>query len=304
MKSVHIQTSTIQNVKIPTITGTGALIIWAMYALLISEILISLPVFETIFFMFGINFLVMLIRLTVTKQWRILKQPLLIWLIGIVGVCGSDFAYVAAMQYAPPAHVDLIEYLWPFLLIICTSFLPQERFTWQHLIGGALALFGVLFLLTSNGEGTEGFQWHYLQGYLYALSAAFIWCGYTLFSRWYQKMPPEMGGMYYGVGALIALCFHLHHEQYVVPSWYETGLLLILGLSSGMAYLLWIYGTQKGNVKLLGVLAYFTPMLSVGLLVYFEKEPVSLALLTACILFVSGVLIGSLDWKRVRLSFV
>ena len=302
---MHTQLSTIGNVKLPTITACGALLIWAMYALLISEILTTLPKFETIFFMFGINFMAIAIRFTIKKQWSTLKQPPFVWLIGVLGTCGSDFAYITAMKYAPPAHVDLIDYLWPFLLIVFTGFLPKERFTLQHLLGGAIALLGVLFLLTgSAGEETIGFKWEYMPGYCCALTAACIWCLYTLFSRWYQKMPPEMGGMYYGVGAIIAFGLHTQHELFVMPSWYEASLLLVLGIAAGMANLLWIYGTRKGNVKLLGVLAYCTPMLSMTLLVCFGKEAPSLTLLIACLLFVSGILIGTLNWKRiyVRLS--
>lgn len=304
MKRVHTQSLSARNTKVPTITACGALIIWAMYAFLVSELLTNLPIFETICFTFGINFIVTVGRLTFTRRWSVIKQPFFVWLIGIAGVCGSDFTYIAAMQYAPPAHVDFIDYLWPFLLIIGTSFLPNERFTPKHLIGGGLALLGVCFLLTGGGgvEGVVGFKWDYIQGYLYALIAACIWCSYTLFSRWYQKMPAEMVGIYYGIGAAMAFILHKQHEVFVQPSWYEASLILVLGLSSGMASLLWLYGSRKGNVKLLGVLAYFTPMLSMVMLVCSEKEPLSVTLVTACVLFILGILVGSLDWKRIRLA--
>lgn len=292
-----------RNKSVSTVTGCGALFIWAMYAFLVSELLASLPVFETICMSFGINFIVTAIRLTIMKQWGALKQPLFVWLIGVAGVCGSDFTYIAAMQYAPPAHVDFIDYLWPFLLIIGTSFLPNERFTPKHLIGGGLALGGVCFLLTNGQEGSSGFQWSYLQGYLYAFIAACIWCSYTLFSRWYQKMPSQMVGIYYGIGSLIAFTLHRHHEVFVKPSAYEMMLILILGLSSGIASLLWLYGSQKGNVKLLGVLAYCTPMMSMMMLVYAEKEPFSSTLVMACILFILGILVGSIDWQNLKLKW-
>lgn len=299
---MHTQLLPARNMIFPTMTACGALIIWAMYAFLVSELLTNLPVFETIFFTFGINFIITVFRLILKKSWSTIKQPLFVWLIGVAGVCGSDFSYMAAMQYAPPAHVDFIDYLWPFLLIIGTSFLPNEHFTLRHLIGGGLAFLGVCFLLTMSENGIVGFQWHYIPGYLYALTAACIWCAYTLFSRWYQKMPSEMVGLYYGVGACIAFILHNHHETFVAPTWYEGSLILILGLSSGVAALLWLHGTQKGNVKLLGVLAYFTPMLSMMMLVYSEKEPMSGTLVIACTLFVLGILVGSLDWRRIQLA--
>ncbi len=67
----------------------------------------------------------MAIRLTLLKRWHLLKQPLMIWIIGIIGICGSDIAYITAVKYAPPAHVDFIDYLWPFLVILITGFFTQ-----------------------------------------------------------------------------------------------------------------------------------------------------------------------------------
>jgi EamA domain-containing membrane protein RarD len=115
-------------------------------------------------------------------------------------------------------------------------------------------------------------------------------------------MPPEMVGIYYGVGAVVAWGLHHQHEVFVMPNLYEMCLILGLGLSSGLAALLWVFSTQKGNVKLLGVLAYFTPLLSMILLVYCGKEPMSRGLVIASILFICGVLVGCIDWKRIGRS--
>ncbi len=280
--------------------GCGALLVWSLYAVLVSELLNNLPVFEILFLMFAINFIVMATRLTFKKQWAVIKQqPTFIWLIGILGVCGTDMAYISAVKYAPPAHVDFIDYLWPFLVIIFTSFLPRERFTMQHMIGGFLGLMGV-FLLLTGGNGWMGFKGYYVPGYLFALAAAVIWSSYTVFSAWYQKMPIEMIGLFCGVGALFSLGLHVYYETFVLPSLFETLLVFVLGLSSGFAYLFWIHGTQKGDVKLLGILAYFTPVISMSLLVFFDKEPMSIALVLACVMVVTGVVVGSLDWGRVR----
>jgi drug/metabolite transporter (DMT)-like permease len=219
-----------------------------------------------------------------------------------LGVCGSDVAYVAAAKNAPPAHVDFIDFLWPFLVIIFSGFLPKEKFTVKHLLGGFMGMSGV-FLLLTGGEGFVGFKPDYFNGYAFALCSALIWSAYTIAMRWFTDMPMEMVGMFCGVGALFSFGLHLHTEVWVTPSFADTSLVLLLGLSSGLAYLLWSYGTQKGNIKLLGVLAYFTPVFSMSLLVLTGKEPMSIALILACILVVSGVIIGSMDWGKVRLFF-
>lgn len=292
------ESSLLTNVKLPTTIGCGALAVWSVYAFVVSELLIQLPVFQTLFLMFGISFVAMCIRLTITKRWYLLKQPWLIWIIGVIGVCGSDVAYISAVKYAPPAHVDFIDYLWPFFVILFAGFLPKEKFSLQHIIAGLLGFLGV-FLLLTGGDGFIGIKPEYMTGYIFAFTAAIIWSLYTLINRCFEETPIEMVGMYCGIGAVLSLVLHFHFESWVLPSFKDGCLVGILGLSSGVAYLLWSYGTQKGNLKLLGVLAYFTPILSMGLLVFSGKEPLSYALIFACILVVVSVVIGGLDWSKI-----
>lgn len=286
-----------QTTQLSTTIGCGALLLWSLYALVISELVETLPVFQTLFLMFGISFVAMSIRLTLKKRWSILwKQPFLIWVVGVLGVCGSDIAYVSAVKYAPPAHVDFIDYLWPFLVIIFTGFLPKEKFTLQHFIAGSLGFLGVLLLLTASRD-FFGFKDDYVLGYWLAFASAFIWSTYTIISRYYNDTPVEMVGLCCGVGAVLSLIMHLTFESWVQPSLYDGSMIVLLGLSSGIAYTLWTYGTQKGNIKLLSILAYFTPILSMSLLVLCDKEPMSIALVVACVLVISGVAVGSMDWK-------
>lgn len=288
----------IQKVKLPTTVGCGALAMWSIYALVVSELVGRLPLFQTLFMMFSFSFIIMALRLTASGGWQLPKQPWFIWLIGILGVCGSDTAYLTAMQYAPPAHVDLIDCLWPVLVILLSSVLPQERLALQHIVAGILGFLGVFLLITSE-EGL-GVSDAYLPGYLFAFTAPVIWSIYTIVARWYQKMSTGMVNLYCGIGALIFLILHFRFETWAVPTTLEFSLVLLLGLASGAGSILWTYAMQKGNLRLLTVLAYFTPVISMTCLVLSGKEVFSPALISACLLIVSGVVIQEIDWERVR----
>lgn len=294
-----MQSNQIQSMKFPTALGCGALAMWSLYAVVVSELVNNLPVFQTLFLMFSVSFVVMAVRVTVLKRWYLLKQPWFVWLAGIFGVCGSDVAYVTAVKYAPIAHVDFIDYLWPFLVIVLSSFLPKERLSLQHFIGGSIGFLGV-FLLLMGDVGSIGLKSDYVWGYILALIAALIWSIYTITARWYKEMPAEMVGMFCGVGAIISLALHSHFETWVLPTPLEACLVAILGISSGVAYLFWTYATQKGNLKLLGILAYFTPVVSMSLLVLTGKEPMSMILVLSCFFVVVGVAIGSINWERLH----
>ncbi|MGD9593111.1 MAG: DMT family transporter [Candidatus Berkiella sp.] len=287
--------SSIISIKRATYMGFGALFMWTVEPLLISEVN-SLPIFEVLSIIFFSSFLLTAFRLTRKKRWLdVLKQPAFVWLAGLMGICLSDFAYIYGAQYAPIAHVDLIDYLWPCLVVAFTSMLPNERFTVQHIIGAFLGLAGI-YVLVHNEVSQNGFNFNYCIGYLLALFGAFLWSGYSAFSRYHKGLPTEMIGMYCGLGAVLCLILHLKFETFVVPTLTEGSLAVVTGISgAGIAYQLWDYGVKFGNVYLLSSVTYIARIMAMALLVMFGKEPLTMSLVIACALASLGVFVSSLD---------
>lgn len=287
-------------VKRATYMGLGALVMWTVEPLLISEVN-GLPIFEVLAIIFFSSFLLTAFRLTKQKRWHlVLKQPAFIWIAGLMGICMSDFAYVYGAQYAPIAHVDLIDYLWPCLVVAFTSMLPKERFTAQHSIGAILGFLGI-FVLVHNEVSQNGFNIHYFIGYLLALLGAFLWSGYSAFSRYYKQLPTEMIGMYCGLGAVLCFFLHLKFEAFVVPTWTQGSLAVLTGISgAGIAYQLWDYGVKFGNIYLLSSITYVARIVAMILLVMFGKEPLTLSLVIACLLASLGVFVSGLDTQSFK----
>lgn len=282
-------------VKRATYMGLGALAMWTVEPLLISEIN-ELPIFEVLTIVFFSSFLFTAFRLTKLKRWHtVLKHPAYIWLAGLLGICMSDFAYIYGAQYAPIAHVDLIDYLWPCLVVAFTSMLPKERFTAQHSIGALLGFVGI-YVLVHNEVSLNGFNPHYFIGYGLALVGAFLWSGYSAFSRYHKHVPTEMIGMYCGLGSIVCLLLHLKFETFIMPTASQGSLAVLTGISgAGIAYQLWDYGVKFGNVYILSSITYVARIAAMGLLVIFGKEPLTLSLVIACALSSLGVFVSSLD---------
>jgi len=121
--------------KICNLFGIFALLFWTIEAVIVSG-LARLPLFEILTFVFCASFLLTAIRLTLTKRWHIVKkQPFWVWPVGVLGICGSDLVYIWAFEYAPAAHVDLIDYTWPFLVIVFSCFLPNEKLKVRDILG-------------------------------------------------------------------------------------------------------------------------------------------------------------------------
>lgn len=225
-----------------------------------------------------------------------MRQPIPAWLLGVGGLFGYHLVYFAAMRRAPVADVSLLAYLWPLLIVIFASFLPGGRLRSQHLGGAVLALIGCYLLI-----GGANFQAQYTAGYALALSCALLWSGYSVLNRLLPAVPTDAVGWFCLVVALLASLAHLALEQTVWPSDLLVWVGLIgLGLGPvGIAFFTWDYGVKHGNLPLLGVLSYSTPLISVLLLVLFGLTQPSPALWWACGLIVAGSTLAALGWPRV-----
>lgn len=80
------------------------------------------------------------------------------------------------------------------------------------------------------------------------------------------------------------LC-HLIFEVTVILSFLELLGALMLGLGPiGGAFYLWDYGVKNADIKLLGSISYFTPLLSILLLVFLGYANFTLGIVLACFL--------------------
>lgn len=279
-----------------TLIGAISIFLWGTLALLTRLTDGNIPPFQLMAMTFGIAFLLMC-----TNWWRQghlglrhLKLPKRVWLLGVGGYFGYHFCYFAAMSRAPAVEVSLIAYLWPLLIVLFASLLPGEKIFKRHLVGATLALGGCWLLVSAD---SQDFNARDLSGYLLALCCAFIWSGYSVLSRLVKQVSTDAAGWFCGVTALLAL---ISHSLWETTVWPTTGLqwLGIIGLGTGpvgIAFFTWDYGIKHGNLQLLGVLAYATPMISALLLVGTGLAAPSLSLGLACLAIVLGSVIAG--WK-------
>jgi len=223
-----------------------------------------------------------------------LKWPIQVWVVGISGLFGYHFFYFLAIKNAPAIEANLINYLWPLFIVLFSSFLPKERLRWFHVVGVSLGLLGVFFLVSKDG-GLH-FQTQYMHGYIYAFIAALAWSSYSVISRVFGHIPTSAVGAFCGATAFLSLLCHFVFETTVVPNATELLAAIALGLGPvGGAFFVWDYGMKKGDIQLLGSLAYAAPLLSTLLLIFLGLSTASTGVWMACIFIILGSLISSLE---------
>ncbi len=282
-----------------TLIGSISIVLWGALALFTRLTDGRIPAFQMMAMTFTIAFLLMSMRWLHQGHLGLhhLHQTPLAWIIGVGGYFGYHFCYFLAMSMAPAVDVSLIAYLWPLLIVLFASFLPGEKLKLQHVAGALLALIGCWLLINKEGAG---FSSEYTSGYLLALACALIWSSYSVASRLVKAVPTDAVGWFCAATALLATMCHLALEQTVWPlntlQWIG---ILGLGLGPvGIAFFTWDYGIKHGNLQLLGVLAYSTPLISVLLLLVVGEAQISWALFWACSAVVGGSALAGISRRK------
>lgn len=284
-----------------TIVGFSAILMWSLLALFTS-ITQGIPPFQLLFLTFsvgGCSGLVVLLLMD-RNGLKVFRQPIKVWLIGVGGLFGYHFLYFTALSIAPVADASLLAYFWPVLIVLFSTFLPNEQLKWFHILGAFTALLGAVFLIAGDGEFS--FSAQYIVGYVAAISSAIIWALYSILNRTIPNVPTNIVAGYCIATALLGGISHIFLEQWVTPEYGQWLAIIGLGIGPvGAAFYAWDYATKRGNIRMLGILSYSAPVLSTVFLILAEKAEISWGLVIACILITSGACIASLDFFKQKI---
>jgi len=274
--------------------GLGAIALWGALATL-SVLAGPIPPFQMVAMTFAVGAAIGIVRARRRGlAWRdLVSWPARVWLLGVGGLFGYHALYFAALQLAPPAEANLVNYLWPLLIVLLSAPLAGERLGWPHLVGALLGFAGVAVLAL----GRVSFTGAYALGYALALGCAFAWSLYSVLSRRFGETPTDAIASFCAAAALLSLACHLVFEPTVWPATPLAWLaVLALGVGpTGGAFYLWDHAVKRGDIRALGALSYAAPILSTALLVLCGLAPPTLSLLLAALLVTIGAALASLS---------
>jgi drug/metabolite transporter (DMT)-like permease len=283
-----------------TLIGFTAILMWSLLAML-TVASGQMPPFQLAAMTFGIGgglgLVLLLMRSGVSSA---LDQPWPVWALGVGGLFGYHALYFIALRLAPPAEAGLINYLWPLLIVLFSSFLPGEKLKSHHVIGALIGLIGTVVLVAGRAE--LGFSRSDLPGYAAAFVAAFVWAGYSVASRRFSSVPSDAVVGFCLATALLALLCHLALETTIWPrDGREWGAVIALGVGPvGLAFYVWDIGVKRGDIRVLGAASYAAPVLSTLALVAAGYATPRWTLWVAAALIAGGGLIAARDMFRRR----
>ncbi len=282
-----------------TLSGIAAILLWSTLASLTAAVP-GIPPFQLAAMAFATASLVGLgYSAWSGTSLRVLRDvPFGAWALGVYGLLGYHVCYFYAFRNAPALEVNLVNYLWPLLIVLFSGFLPAKLegrgLAWWHVAGALLGLAGTVLVLVGAVDTRVDPTGH-ASGYLAALAAALIWSSYSVASRLYAAVPSVAVTGTCALTALGALAGHLGFEHTVWPAGgWQWLIVLAQGLGPvGLAFYLWDAGMKHGNIRLIGVLSYATPLISTLLLALFGLgQPTSLLWLAALLVTAGALLAG------------
>ena len=269
--------------------GCGAIGLWAFLAIL-SRAAAAVPPLELTALGFAVSGAVGLVVLAALGRLHELRQPLVVWVHGVGGLFLYHAFYFAALARAPAAAVNLINYLWPLLIVLLSGAVFGLRLSVRHWAGTALALAGCGAMLTDGVVSAPGAG----AGYALAGAAAIIWAAYSVVSRRLAAVPLGAMAGFCAATAVLAGILHVATERWVMPAMTDGAAVVAMGLGPlGAAFVAWDIGMKRGDPRLLGTLAFATPVLSTLLLAAGGMVALSGTVVAAAALVAAGGLLAS-----------
>ena len=204
-------------------------------------------------------------RVAQLRQWH----PAYVWGCGLLFVL-YEIALALSLGFASnrtqTLELGMINYLWPSLTIVLATAAGLQRFHAGLVPGVLLAMLGIVLVLKGDGQLSIATLWANVQSnpvaYGLAFAAAWLWPCYSVLSKRYARGGNALSLFLWVVALVLWVKYAISAEPALQLSWVAALQLAMLSTLTALGYSCWDYGIRHGNLTVMAVGSYFTPVLS------------------------------------------
>lgn len=234
------------------------------------------------------------------RDWRSLKAHWpIVFILALTGVASFNTLVYIGLHTTTSINASLMNSSTPILIYILSYFFLKERLTKYQLLGTALSLSGVLFIL-SGGSFASLLDFSFNKGDVIVLIAVGCWSIYSLLLKQYAGRLPVQSTFLATIflGTTMLLPFFVYETLTLTEpiQWHFSTLAAILYvgvLASIVAFLSWNSGVVQLGANRASIYLNFIPVFSTIFAVLFLDEQLHSFQLIGGLAVVAGVLLSS-----------
>ncbi|MBM7608741.1 drug/metabolite transporter (DMT)-like permease [Lysinibacillus composti] len=232
------------------------------------------------------------------RDWQQIKAhwPIVL-VLALTGVAAFNTLVYIGVYSTTSINASLMNSTTPIFIYILSFIFLKERLTKYQIIGTAISLIGVIFIL--SGGSLESIQhFHFNKGDLIVLLAVFCWSIYSLLVKQYSDRLPGYSTFLVtiAIGAIMLLPFTFYEWSTlsgpIVWSGKTIGAILYVGiLASIIAFLSWNKGVVQLGANRASIYLNFIPVFATIFATLFIGESLQLAQIIGGLAVICGVIL-------------
>jgi len=269
----------------------GAIFCWASLPVATGSGLKGLTTEELMFFSFVSGAVYLYLQdVVLSRSFSLYIPGWRVTLLGVWGIFLYHYTYYKAMNYAPLAEGAILATTWSFWIVFFSSLLIFKKLKGGILFAAAVGMIGAGLVVAAGKD--LSFSWHYMKGYLLALSCGLIWATFSVvLGR--LKLPREPMTFFTIIAAVISTILYLLTMPHEMPSLESLLSAVYLGcVPLGLSFFLWNRAVSGGNMVVIGFLSYLAPPLAVLLVALVHGQNVSAQVLLGMVLIIAASISG------------
>ena len=234
------------------------------------------------------------------RDWRMLKThwPIVL-ILALTGVAAFNTLVYIGLHYTTSINASLMNSSTPIMIYILSFIFLKERLSKFQMLGTALSLSGVLFII-SGGSFANLLEFSFNKGDLIVVVAVFCWSIYSLLIKQYAGRLPGQSTFLITIflGTIMLLPFYVYETLTLAEPihWKFSTIAAILyvgALASIVAFLSWNSGVVQLGANKASIYLNFIPVFASIFAILFLGEQLHTFQIIGGLAVVAGVLLSS-----------